>query len=167
MKRRSFIKLLIGTLAFPSAAFAQPEDKEIYFWLDAQIGAAYENGLIVKYIGGGNGFPIISGYDGPVTTPSGRIVVKPTPKGNFQVRWKHANHVNHHGIPMPYSMFFSGQCAIHAWAWDENLPPEEQARHYSSSGCISLDLPVAENLFNWASVGTPVYVWGKRNYDQV
>ena len=162
MKRRSFIKLLIGTLAFPSVAFAQPEDKEIYFWLNAQMGAAYENGLIVKDIGGSKGFPIISGFDGPVMTPSGRIVVKPTPKGNRSVLRKSANYVNHKGIPMPYSLFFTGSCAIHAWAWDENLPPEEQARHYSSSGCISLDLPVAEKLFNWASVGTPVNIWWER-----
>jgi lipoprotein-anchoring transpeptidase ErfK/SrfK len=162
MDRRSFVKSMfcaLGALAIPRLSYGL-SDMELYFWLNSQVGAFYVNGEIYGYK---NGFRIISGFDGPVMTPGGRIVVKPTPKGNFRVRWKHADHVNHHNIPMPYSMFFSGDCAIHAWAWDESLPQTELARHYSSSGCISLDLPVAKNLFDWTPpAGTPVYVWGYR-----
>lgn len=154
MKKYVFPVLLL--LLFTKPCFSQP-DKEIYFWLDAQMGAAYENGQLVR------SFRAISGYDGVVTTPYGRQVVKPTPKDTRSVLRKSANYVNHKGIQMPYSLFFTGSCSIHAWAWDEPLPDPETARHISSSGCISLDLSDAAWLFEWAPKGTVVYIWGERN----
>lgn len=152
---RKYVILVLLFFLFANPCFAQP-DKEVYFWLDAQMGAAYENGHLVR------SFRIISGYDGVVTTPHGRQVIKSTPKGNRSVLRKSANYVNHAGIPMPYALFFTGSCAIHAWAWDEPLPDVDLARYYSSSGCISLNLPDAKWLFDWAEVGTPVYIWGER-----
>jgi len=153
MKKYAFFVLLLSLLTKP--CFAQ-SDKEIYFWLDEQMGAAYENGQLVR------SFRIISGYDGVVTTPYGRQVFKPTPKDTRNVLWKSARHVNHAGIPMPFSLFFTGSCAIHAWAWDEPLPDKDLAEYYSSSGCISLNLPDAAWLFEWAPRGTIIYIWGER-----
>lgn len=151
MRKMAYIILFF--LIFSGSA--QAEDKEIYFWLDKQMGAAYENGQLIY------SFWIISGYDGLSTTFDGRRTMhKPTPKGTFGIRWKHAKHVNHEGVPMPYSMFFYGRCAIHAWSWEEPLPAPGHG--YASHGCISVNLSVAQWLFNWAPVGTVVYIWGER-----
>ncbi|PIW93317.1 MAG: hypothetical protein COZ87_02015 [Candidatus Moranbacteria bacterium CG_4_8_14_3_um_filter_43_15] len=157
MKRLVFIfisVLLVLNLAFPGICAAQ--EREIHVYLKPQFLDCMENGEIIAT------FPIISGYDGLAKTPDGRReMYKPTPKGKSRVQWKHANHVNHEGVAMPYSMFFRGRCAIHAWSWDEPLPAPGHG--YASHGCISVDLPVAQWLYDWAPKGTTVYVWEERN----
>lgn len=162
MKKYIFFVLLLLLLVvllpllLARLCFAQ-SDKEIYFWLDAQMGAAYENGQLVR------SFRIISGYDGVVKNPAGRDIYKPTPKETFHILWESRNYVNGHGIDMPYSLFFTpSRHAIHAWAWDEPLPEQKPEEGFSSSGCISLDLPDAAWLFEWAPRGTIIYIWGYR-----
>jgi len=143
-------------MAFPRLCFAQPEDKEIYFWLDKQMGAAYENGQLVR------SFRIISGYDGPATSQDGsRIYYKPTPKEKHRIISKTKNgYSRRYNAEMPYAMQFRPGYFIHAWSRDESLPAP--GHPYASHGCISVDFPVAEWLFYWTPIGTPVYIWEER-----
>lgn len=152
MRKMAYIILFF--LLFTGSARAE---KKIWFWLEHQVGAAYKDGILVHK------FDALTGSDEPVMNPrTGRWSKKPTPKGSFRILRKHAFYTNRFGIEMPYSLFFTGVHAIHGWAWDEDLPSSEQRRYYASSGCISLNRADIEWLFDWAPVGTKVYIVGER-----
>lgn len=139
---------------FLRPCFAQPEDKEIYFWLNKQMGAAYENGQLVR------SFRIISGCDRPARSQNGSWHYKPTPKGTYRAINKVFGYSIKYEADMPYAIQFKPGHYIHAWAWDEPLP--EPGHPFASHGCISLDLDDAKFLFNWAPIGTIIYIWGER-----
>lgn len=158
MRRRMFVgclALLGLKLALPRTCLAILEDKEIYFWLDKQMGAAYENGHLVRY------FRILSGFDGIVITPDGKRVYAPTPKGKHKITNKVIKGYSRtYRTEMPYAMEFKEGYYIHGWSWNEPLPPP--GHRFASRGCINLDLPDAEWLYFWTPKGTPVYIWFKR-----
>jgi lipoprotein-anchoring transpeptidase ErfK/SrfK len=72
-----------------------------------------------------------------------------TPKGNFRVNFKSKDHYSRkYDSPMPYSLFFTAQCAIH-----------EGSLYLYSHGCIHVNQPTAQMLFDAAVAGrTPVVV---------
>ncbi|HEY9663761.1 MAG TPA: L,D-transpeptidase, partial [Allocoleopsis sp.] len=53
---------------------------------------------------------------------------------------------------VPYTMFYSGNYAIHGTYWHNNFGTPV------SNGCVNVPVDQAAWLFNWASVGTPVIV---------
>jgi hypothetical protein len=72
-----------------------------------------------------------------------------TPRGTFQVEWKHVDHVSgEYGTPMPYSVFFApGGIAFH-----------EGDLGTSSAGCIRLAHDDAAAFFDFLQVGDEVQV---------
>jgi lipoprotein-anchoring transpeptidase ErfK/SrfK len=148
--------IIVFFLIFTGSAQAA-DDKEIYFWLDKQMGAAYENGQLVR------SFRIISGYDGLASSQDGsRTYYKPTPKETHRIISKTVyGYSKKYNAEMPYAMQFKRGYYIHAWSWDEPLPAPGHPYSYSSHGCISVNLPVAEWLFGWINKNTPIYIWGE------
>ena len=143
--------LLISMFFIASPLYAQG-NREIVIRLDAQLGGAYENGILILE------FEIMSG-DGPGGA-------KPTPTGNFRIIMKEEKyHSKKYDAPMPLSLFFTSEHAIHARGWHAKLPPRELRRYYSSHGCVSGDFDAIKLLFNWAPIGTPVTIIGDRTGD--
>jgi hypothetical protein len=118
--------------------------KHIWIWQSLQIGEAVEDGELI-YI-----FRIITG----------RADRYRTREGDFRIYQKSAQHVNHEGIPMPYSMFFDARRALHGWSWEEPFPSDEERPYLASHGCVSTEIP--QELFEWAPLGTSVHVRGER-----
>lgn len=79
-----------------------------------------------------------------------------TPTGHFSVRSKIANHVmSGPGYYLPgvlWSMYFYGTYAIHGAYWHNNFG------HPMSHGCVNLRDSSAKRFYDWAPVGTPVYI---------
>jgi lipoprotein-anchoring transpeptidase ErfK/SrfK len=153
------ISAVVFVVLVPQLSFGG-EDKEIYLDLDAQIGIAYENGRVVPEYP--NGFQIISGFDGyAMDQATGRVYHKPTPKGARRISSKTVEGYSRtYRAEMPYAMGIGSHCYIHGWSWSEPLPPP--GHPYSSHGCVSVDLPVSKWLYDWAPVGTIVYIQGQR-----
>jgi len=125
-------------------------EKEIILDLYQQRGLAEENGQVVHE------FDLMSGHE----------VKAPTPEGYFRIRRKVKDYYSRsYNAEMPYAMFFYGSYALHAWSWDEPLPQREERRYYASHGCVSANLADAKWLFEWADIGTPIYIFGERLHD--
>lgn len=58
----------------------------------------------------------------------------------------------YHLPKVPYTMYFYQDYGLHGTYWHHNFG------HPMSHGCVNLYTPDAEWLFNWADVGTPVWV---------
>jgi hypothetical protein len=85
----------------------------------------------------------------------------PTPLGTFSVKKKEPNHWSStYGLWMPFSMNFYGAFYIHELPYWPNGYREGE-NHLGirvSHGCIRLGIGPAEYAFNWAEIGTPIYV---------
>ena len=79
-----------------------------------------------------------------------------TPAGLYEIRTKEENHFSSIGhVWMPYSMQFFGNFFIHGWPnYSDGTPVPEGF----SGGCIRMSGDDAEQIFNFAEFGTPVYV---------
>ncbi|MCS7251567.1 MAG: L,D-transpeptidase [Anaerolineae bacterium] len=53
---------------------------------------------------------------------------------------------------VPYVMYFYRGYALHGTYWHNNFG------HPMSHGCVNLPTPIAEQLYHWADIGTPVVV---------
>lgn len=80
-------------------------------------------------------------YDWPVSTARRG---KCTPVGSYRVQAMKRVHYStlYHGAPMPYSIFFSGNYAIHGTTQTEKLGSP------ASAGCVRLHPDNAKTLFN-------------------
>lgn len=115
-------------------------DKVIWINQHKQIGVAYEGGQKVWE------FPVLTGDDETTTNP-GIYVVKKKDDSYFSHKFD---------TWMPYSIFFDlkNRKAIH-----EGVVPSPQARKaYATHGCIHVESPYIEKLYNWAEEGTTVVV---------
>jgi hypothetical protein len=86
---------------------------------------------------------------GPMTITSG-APGKETPKGDFHVQWKDANHrsAEFDNAPMPNSVFFAdGGIAFH-----------EGSLKSPSSGCVHLGPEDSKSVYDFLEVGDPVQV---------
>ncbi|MBI5420792.1 MAG: L,D-transpeptidase family protein [Parcubacteria group bacterium] len=82
-----------------------------------------------------------------------------TPAGLYKVELKKKNHFSGFGkVYQPWSMVFQGNFFIHGWPYYPDGTPV--ASSYSG-GCIRLSTGDAEQIYNLASVGTPVLVFEK------
>lgn len=90
-----------------------------------------------------------------VTVSTGRAD-EPTLPGVFAIQTKQEKawmQGDNYEIPnVPYTMFYSGNYAIHGTYWHHNFGTPV------SNGCVNVPVDQAAWLFNWASVGTPVIV---------
>jgi hypothetical protein len=85
----------------------------------------------------------------------------PTPLGTFSIKRKETNHWSStYGLWMPFSMNFYGAYYIHELPyWPSGY--REGENHLGirvSHGCVRLGIGPAEYVFNWAEIGTPIYV---------
>ncbi len=67
----------------------------------------------------------------------------PTPKGTFTVKAKHKEfYSNKYDAPMPRSVFFTEQCAIHVGSLRTR-----------SHGCIHVDWPTGQMIYDYSRTG--------------
>ncbi|MFA7169545.1 MAG: L,D-transpeptidase [Candidatus Paceibacterota bacterium] len=120
------------------------EGKYIDVSLSQQVMTLFENGVKV------NEFLISSGKYG-----------MPTPLGEFKVQRKETNHWSYqYKLWMSYSMNFSGPYYIHELPYWPNGYREGES-HLGirvSHGCIRLGIGPAKYVFDWAEIGTSIYV---------
>jgi lipoprotein-anchoring transpeptidase ErfK/SrfK len=142
--------LLIQFLSFPAAAGDIFQQYHKVIWIDQpkQVGRAYENGQKLWE------FPVLTGDDECPTDP-----------GLYLIRWKVADyHSRKYDTPMPYSMFFDlrRRKAIH----EGGVPPLPEKRELATHGCIHVEPPHIEWLYDWAEEGaTAVVISGERSGD--
>lgn len=120
------------------------QGKYIDVSISHQIMTLYEDGIFV------NQFLISSGKRG-----------MPTPLGEFAVRKKETNHWSStYKLWMPYSMNFYGPFYIHELPyWPSGYREGESHLGIQvSHGCIRLGIGPAKYVFDWADIGTPIYI---------
>lgn len=136
------IVLFTYIYALPAAAVDVFKQYEKVIWIDQlkQVGAAYEQGKKLC------GFPIITGDD-----------ETPTPPGIYVVTVKDADYYSRkYDTPMPYSIFFDfkGRRAIH----EGEVPDPKSKITLATHGCIHVEQPYMEWLFDWTEEGKTVVV---------
>jgi lipoprotein-anchoring transpeptidase ErfK/SrfK len=144
------IALFIHIYGSPAVAvdvFAQ-YDKVIWINQLKQVGTAYEGGKKLYE------FPVVTGDDETTTDP-----------GVYVVTVKDENYYSRkYDTPMPYSIFFdfTGKKAIH----EGEVPPPAARRELATHGCIHVEQPYIEWLYNWTEEGkTVVVIQGWRTED--
>jgi len=80
----------------------------------------------------------------------------PTHPGTFKIQSKHQSsrmRGRNYDVPnVPYTMFYSGNYAIHGAYWHRRFGTPV------SHGCVNVAVNHAKWLFDWAAIGTPVIV---------
>jgi lipoprotein-anchoring transpeptidase ErfK/SrfK len=123
---------------------------EKVIWIDQikQKGAAYEQGCKLFE------FPVMTGDDETTTDP-----------GLYVIKKKEENYYSRkYDTPMPYSLFFDLQQrkAIH----EGEVPPPAARKEFATHGCVHVDQPYIEWLFDWTEEGkTAVVIEGWRTGD--
>lgn len=140
-----FFPLLV---ALPAAAWDLFQEYRKVIWIDQpqQVGRAYENGKKLRE------FPVLTGDDETTTDP-----------GLYLIRWKVPDYYSRkYDTPMPYAMFFDlrHRKAIH----EGGVPPLPEKRELATHGCIHVEPPHIEWLYDWAEEGsTAVVIFGERS----
>ncbi len=143
------IILFICISAPPAGAVNVFERYDKVIWIDQprQSGAAYEKGKKLY------SFPIMTGDD-----------ETPTPPGAYVVRVKDPNYYSRkYKQPMPYSLFFDYRAkrAIHEGV----VPDPSEMSKWATHGCIHVEEPTMQRLYDWADAGkTVVVVRGRRDW---
>jgi lipoprotein-anchoring transpeptidase ErfK/SrfK len=122
--------------------------KVIWINQPKQVGIAYQEGKKLFE------FPVVTGDDESTTDP-----------GIYRVRLKDDNYYSRkYDTPMPWSIFFDlkGMKAIHAG----EVPPPEIKKELATHGCIHVEPPYIQRLYDWADEeNTAVVVSGWRTGD--
>ena len=150
LRRFLEIALFILLISFPATAWDLFQEYAKVIWINQpkQIGIAYENGEKLRE------FPVLTGDDECTTNP-----------GIYLIRWKAEDYYSRkYDTPMPYSMFFDmrQRKAIH----EGGVPPLPEKRELATHGCIHVEPPHIERLYDWAEEGTTaVVISGERSGD--
>ena len=87
----------------------------------------------------------------------------PTPKGHFKIENKNPKAWSSYGLWMPYWMAIdpSGRFGIHELPiWPSGYREgEDHLGRPASHGCVRLGENAAKFLYDWAEIGTPVYIY--------
>jgi len=86
----------------------------------------------------------------------------PTPKGHFKVESKNKNAWSSYGLWMPYWMNFkNGKYGIHQLPYWPNgrVEGEDHLGKPASHGCVRLGKVGAEFMYNFADVGTEIFIY--------
>lgn len=144
------LALFIHTSVLSAGAFDIFEKYDKVIWIDQskQMGIAYERGKKLFE------FPVVTGDDETPTNP-----------GIYRVKLKDESYYSRkYDTPMPYSMFFDlkQMKAIH----EGEVPPPEIKKDLATHGCIHVEPPHIERLFDWADEeNTAVVISGWRTGD--
>ena len=144
------IALCVQVSVLSAGAFDIFKEYEKIIWIDQpkQVGKAYENGKKLFE------FPVVTG-DNETTTDPGIYIIK-LKDDNYYSRT--------YDTPMPYSMFFDlkGMKAIH----EGEVPAPAIKKELATHGCIHVEPPYIERLYEWADEGnTAVVISGWRTGD--
>jgi lipoprotein-anchoring transpeptidase ErfK/SrfK len=136
------IALFVQISILSAGAFDVFKEYEKVIWIDQtkQVGIAYENGQKIFE------FPVITGDDETTTNP-----------GIYIIKLKDDNYYSRtYDTPMPYSMFFDlkGMKAIH----EGEVPSPEKKKELATHGCIHVEPPYIERLYDWADEETTAVV---------
>jgi lipoprotein-anchoring transpeptidase ErfK/SrfK len=141
-----FSNILLSPLL--AADIFQQYEKVIWINQLKQVGSAYERGKKVME------FPVITGDDETTTDP-----------GIYLVRVKDADYYSRkYQTPMRYSIFFDygERKAIHEGV----VPPPLQKKWLATHGCVHVEQPYIERLYDWTETGrTLVVIIGWRKQD--
>lgn len=145
---------IIGILLHISVLSAGASDifreYEKVIWIDQpkQVGIAYEGGKKLFE------FPVVTGDDETTTDP-----------GIYRVKLKDDNYYSRkYDTLMPWSIFFDlkEMKAIH----EGEVPPPEIKKELATHGCIHVEPPYIERLYDWADEeNTAVVISGWRTDD--
>jgi len=138
----------LGALPARARDIFQEYDKVIFINQPQQLGVAYEQGKKVRE------FPVLTGDDECPTDP-GIYVIRVKVEDYYSKKFD---------VPMPYSLFFDwpGRRAIH----EGGVPSRTEKRELATHGCIHVEPPHSEWLYNWAEEGdTAVVISGERSGD--
>ena len=144
------VALLTNFLLSPTLAADTSQEYEKMIYIDQlkQVGAAYERGKKVME------FPVITGDDETTTDP-----------GIYLVRVKQEDYYSRkYQTPMPYSIFFNynTRTAIHGG----EVPPPQKKIGLATHGCVHVEQPYIERLYDWTEAGrTWVVIVGRRTQD--
>ena len=144
------IALFVHASVLSAGAFDVFEQYEKVIWINQpkQAGIAYERGKKLFE------FPVVSGDDETTTNP-----------GIYKVKLKDNNYYSRqYDTPMPWSIFFDlqGMKAIH----EGEVPPPEIKKELATHGCIHVEPPFIERLYDWADEeNTAVVISGWRTGD--
>ncbi len=147
MKIRKYIYFITIAL-FTHIWIAQTHAVDIFkeyekvIWIDQvkQVGIAYQDGKKLFE------FPVVTGDDETTTNP-----------GIYTVKLKDDNYYSRkYDTPMPYSIFFDlkQRKAIH----EGEVPPPAIKKELATHGCIHVEPPFIERLYEWAEEGTTAVV---------
>lgn len=113
--------------------------KSVLVILSEQMLYAYQDGQLVRS-----------------SAVSTGVAAHPTVVGDFAVYVKYTSQTmsgpGYYLPGVPYVMYFYRDYGLHGTYWHNNFGTP------MSHGCVNLPTPEAEWLFNWAEIGTPVYV---------
>jgi lipoprotein-anchoring transpeptidase ErfK/SrfK len=88
-----------------------------------------------------------------------------TPTGTYGVKYKTERHLSSiGGVYMPYSMQFFGNFFIHGWPYYVSGAPVPEGY---SGGCIRMSDEDAKEIYEFASVGTPLVIRGGKEESAV
>jgi lipoprotein-anchoring transpeptidase ErfK/SrfK len=136
------IALFVQVSVLSAGAFDVFREYEKVIWINqpTQIGIAYEKGKKVFE------FPVVTGDDETNTNP-GIYIIKLKDEAYFSRKYD---------TPMPYSMFFDlkGMKAIH----EGEVPSPEKKKELATHGCIHVEPPFIERLYDWAEEETTAVV---------
>jgi len=143
-----FIIVLFVHISVLSAdAFDVFKEYEKVIWINQpkQVGVAYQRGKKLFE------FPVVTGDDETTTDP-----------GIYRVQLKDDNYYSRkYDTPMPCSIFFDlkGKKAIH----EGEVPPPEIKKELATHGCIHVEPPYIQKLYDWADEeNTAVVISGWR-----
>jgi lipoprotein-anchoring transpeptidase ErfK/SrfK len=145
-----FIGIFLHISVLSAGAFDVFREYEKVIWIDQpkQVGIAYEGGKKLFE------FPIVTGDDETTTNP-----------GIYKVKLKNDDYYSRkYDTPMPYSIFFDlrQMKAIH----EGEVPPPERKKELATHGCIHVEPPFIERLYDWADEeNTAVVISGWRTGD--
>jgi lipoprotein-anchoring transpeptidase ErfK/SrfK len=144
------VVLLTNFLLSPTFAADSSQEYEKVIWIDQlkQMGTAYERGKKVKE------FPVLTG-DAETTTEPGTYLVQVKEEDYYSRKYQ---------TPMPYSIFFNyaAKAAIHGG----EVPPPPKRIRFATHGCIHVEQPYIEWLYDWTEPGrTLVVIMGRRTQD--
>ena len=144
------MRIFLHIFVLSAGAFDVFQEYEKVIWIDQpkQIGIAYEGGKKLFE------FPVVTGDDETTTNP-----------GIYKVKLKDDDYYSRkYDTPMPYSIFFDlkGMKAIH----EGEVPPPEKKKELATHGCIHVEPPYIEKLYDWADEeNTAVVISGWRTGD--
>jgi lipoprotein-anchoring transpeptidase ErfK/SrfK len=147
------VALLANIILSQTLAADTFQGYEKVIWIDQlkQVGTAYESSEKLKKV---REFPVLTGDDETTTEP-GMYVVRVKQEYYYSRKYQ---------TPMPYSIFFNytERAAIH----EGEVPPPQKKIGLATHGCVHVQQPHIEWLYDWTETGrTLVVISGRRTQD--